>query len=474
VSVFSIICAAFVFWLLKNESKRPKKLSRAIWMPVIWASIIGSKPLSVWLGLTPPSSASAGLSDDALLDKALYLFLIFGGIVVLSRRKLNWKVIFNSNRWLIIFFLYLGASVIWADSPFTSLKRWIKDAGNIVMALVILTEEDPVEAVRGFFARCACILIPLSVLIVKYYPHISRRYSDWADKILFVGISTDKNMFAMTLYCCALGLVWMWFQARETSGPNRDKKSYWIYTILLAMSGWLLLKAGSSTALTCVVGGGGILFAMRFPAIRARVSKLGTYSFTAASLTLILKATGLWTLIVTTFAHMVGRDPSFHGRTDIWAALLKEDINPLLGVGYYSFWSPERARRLSAKYFYTLNEAHNGYLETYLNSGVLGLLLLFLVVIFAARWIKKDVLAGQSYGALRLGFLLPAIFYGMSEAVFNRLSMLWFVMLLIMFEPPRRAQEAQVKAAQRTPARAASPPLRAEQAAHPSASPSLG
>jgi len=414
-------------------------------MPVIWASIIGSKPLSVWLGLTPPSSASAGLSDDALLDKALYIFLIFGGIVVLSKRRLNWQLIFRSNRWLFIFFLYLGASVVWADSPFVSLKRWIKDIGNIVMALVILTEVDPVEAVRAFFARCACILIPLSALIVKYYPHISRRYSDWADKILFVGISTDKNMFAMTLYCCALGLVWMWLQARDGVGGIRDKKSFWIYSLLLLMTGWLLTKAGSSTALTCVMVGGGILFAMRFPALRNKVSKLGAYSFSAASITLILKATGLWTLIITTFAHMVGRDPSFHGRTDIWQALLKEDINPLLGVGYYSFWSPERARRLSAKYFYTLNEAHNGYLETYLNSGIIGLLLLAVVVIWAARWIKKDVLSGASYGALRLGFLLPGIFYGMSEAVFNRLSMLWFVLILVMLEPLRRAQEVASK-----------------------------
>jgi O-antigen ligase len=451
VSVYTLICAAFVLWLLKQEGKRPYKPSRAIWLPVIWASIIGSKPLSVWLGLTAPSSASAGLSDDALLDKALYILLIFGGIYVLSKRRPNWQLIFRSNRWIFVFFLYLGASVLWADSPFTSLKRWVKDIGNIVMALVILTEEDPVESVRAFFARCACILIPLSVLIVKYYPHISRRYSDFADKILFVGISTDKNMFAMTLYCCALGLFWMWFQARDALAVNRDKKAYWTYAILLLMNGWLLLKAGSSTALVCVAVGGGILFAMRFPALRHRVSKLGVYSFTVATVTLVLKATGLWVVLITAFAHMVGRDPSFHGRTDIWQALLKEDINPLLGVGYYSFWTPERARRLSAKYFYTLNEAHNGYLETYLNSGVIGLLLLIVAIIFAARWIKRDVLTGASYGALRLGFLLPAIFYGMSEAVFNRLSMLWFVLLLIMVERPCRTQEVENKVVEPVP-----------------------
>jgi O-antigen ligase len=253
-------------------------------------------------------------------------------------------------------------------------------------------------------------------------------------------------MFAMTLYCCALGLFWMFLQARDDMAANGEKKYYRIYAILLLMNGWLLVKAGSSTALVCAMVGGGILFAMRFPALRSKVSKLGVYSFTGGFLVVFLKASGLWTLLITTFAHMVGRDPSFHGRTAIWEMLLKEDVNPLLGVGYYSFWTPERARRLSAKYFYTLNEAHNGYLETYLNSGVIGLLLLVLVILFAARWIKKDVLSGASYGAVRLGFLLPAIFYGMSEAVFNRLSMLWFVMLLIMVEPPWRAQEAEAEA----------------------------
>jgi hypothetical protein len=40
--------------------------------------------------------------------------------------------------------------------------------------------------------------------------------------------------------------------------------------------------------------------------------------------------------------------------------------------GFYSFWTAERIERLSSKYFYDLTEAHNGYIEVYLNGGLIG------------------------------------------------------------------------------------------------------
>ena len=116
---------------------------------------------------------------------------------------------------------------------------------------------------------------------------------------------------------------------------------------------------------------------------------------------------------------------------------IKSDINPLLGAGYYSFWSAERNQRLSEKYFYNLGEAHNAYLETYLNSGLIGLLLLIVMLFFAVKRIKREVLTGSSYGALCLAFLVTVALYAISEAIFNRLNLLWFVTLLVILEYPK-------------------------------------
>ena len=42
------------------------------------------------------------------------------------------------------------------------------------MILVILSEEDPANAIRTVFVRCAYVLIPLSILFIKYYPEVRR------------------------------------------------------------------------------------------------------------------------------------------------------------------------------------------------------------------------------------------------------------------------------------------------------------
>src|SRR5208283_4379819 len=435
-SVAALLCAAFSAWLIARDSKRSKSVSAALWIPVLWALIIASRPVSQWFGVVGADTGD-GYPEDSLLDKALFVFLIAAGMVVLTRRQTNWHRVYAANKWIFIFFAYLGISVVWADDPFVALKRWVKDVGNIIMVLVMFSEIDPIEAVRTFFARCAYLIIPSSVLVIKYFPNISRSYDRWTFQAHYVGITTNKNVFGMALFICTLSLCWMFLDYWDAGGLRKDRTTGVLYLFLLVMTAWLLHIAQSSTALVCTVLGVGVIWGMRLPAVRAKAGRLGLYTGVAAFLIVILQVTGLWTWLTAEFAQLVGRDPSFHGRTAIWAALLKQDINPLLGSGYYSFWSVERAQNISRQYYYTLNEAHNGYLETYLNSGLIGLFLLIIVLVVAVKRIKGEVLTGSSYAALCLAFMVTATFYAISEAIFNRLSLLWFALLLVIMNRPQ-------------------------------------
>ena len=51
------------------------------------------------------------------------------------------------------------------------------------------------------------------------------------------------------------------------------------------------------------------------------------------------------------------------------------------GTGYYSFWQGNRLRQVSDGFMSDLNESHNGYLETYLNSGYIGVVLLVVLLL---------------------------------------------------------------------------------------------
>src|SRR5215472_17261286 len=161
----SFLFALSVCWLFRQDMKVRKGVSSAIWIPFTWACVIGTKPISIWLGMGNADSIDG--YQDSLIDKLLFFVLIIWEWMVLSKRRVQWAVVFRENRWLMIYFVYLAASVFWAEDPFVAFKRWFKDFGNIIMALILLTEEEPMEAIKALLARCAYLLIPLSVLVVK-------------------------------------------------------------------------------------------------------------------------------------------------------------------------------------------------------------------------------------------------------------------------------------------------------------------
>ena len=65
------------------------------------------------------------------------------------------------------------------------------------------------------------------------------------------------------------------------------------------------------------------------------------------------------------------------GRTDLWKQCLAIAGNPLVGTGFESFWLGWRIQRIwDENVGIRLNEAHNGYLELYLQLGWCGVALL--------------------------------------------------------------------------------------------------
>jgi len=161
---------------------------------------------------------------------------------------------------------------------------------------------------------------------------------------------------------------------------------------------------------------------------------IGTYLLAA----LVLLAVAEVTFGVS--GHMsenLGRGSELSGRTVIWRALLGLHTNPILGTGFESFWLGERPRQLEGLWFFIPNEAHNGYLETYLTLGSIGVFLL--VGLFVATFwkIRVELFRNFEMARYRLGFLAALILYNWTEAAFRTLSPLWFAFYLIATDYPR-------------------------------------
>ncbi len=73
---------------------------------------------------------------------------------------------------------------------------------------------------------------------------------------------------------------------------------------------------------------------------------------------------------------LVGKDATLTGRVDLWALVLPYgDRRPLLGYGYGAFWIADNP--MTQEIWRILNSyqpphAHNGWIETYLELGLVG------------------------------------------------------------------------------------------------------
>lgn len=446
-----LLCFLFIAVLYVRDRKLRPMSSPALWIALLWIVIVGSRPVSLWLGKGITVDTPEDYLDGSPFDRNIFLILIIATVIVLAGRRARGEKLLVSNRWFFAFLAYCAVSVLWSDYTFVSFKRWIKELGNVMVVIMILTEREPVQAFRAVFARYTTFALPLSVVLIKYYPELGRYYNRWTWEPAYSGITTNKNELGIILVICGLFLVWD-LVARHAAPAGRKKKDSLdrISRIaLFLMLIWLLMVTGSSTAVVCMVLGTTILFLLKRPIVRRQLRHMGTYSALLGLLLLMLYTVpGMLELVV----HAAGRDMTFTGRTDIWADLLKEPINPIVGTGYQSFWLGPGAERMWEKYYFHPTQAHNGYLETYLNGGVVGLFLLAAMLIATGRKLRNAVLRESSFGTILFTYYIVALFYNWTEAMFNMLSLLWLVVIFAALYVPAAAETAPQAALPRKPA----------------------
>jgi exopolysaccharide production protein ExoQ len=160
-----------------------------------------------------------------------------------------------------------------------------------------------------------------------------------------------------------------------------------------------------------------------------------------AVLLLVAGAAGvaLFALFLDTGGSMlqsIGRNSTLTGRTQIWAAVLAQRINPVLGTGFESFWMGNRMQSVWSLSQVGIEEAHNGYLELYLNLGWVGLTLLGVLIVTGYRnaleLFRRDPVAGR----LRAALLTCGVIYSCTEAGFRMMSPVWIGFLLAIVAVP--------------------------------------
>jgi len=436
-TVVFVLGIAGLFWL---DRRRKDATSWKLGLPIAWLLIAGSRSVSTWLNMAPTRSPEQYL-EGSPLDRAVYSVLLAAGIAVLFGRRKAVARILRKNWPILLFVAYCAISITWSDYPGVAVKRWIKSLGDYVMVLIVLTEADRELALKKVLARAAFVLLPLSVLFVKYYPDLGRTYAaHWEGTQFFTGVADNKNMLGMTCLVFGFAALWRVLESRALqswSGPQRaHRKILLVHGTILVMAVWLLNKSDSKTSLVCFVATAGLIGVHTFfkagrkPwAVNVMVAAIVLSSFSVLFL-------GIGGGVLET----MGRNSTLTGRTDIWEVLLKVPVNPLVGTGFESFWLGKRLTYLWSFHIVNgINEAHNGYFEVYLNLGWIGVALLAVLLWTGYRNILRLLERDPEAGRLRLGLFVIAVIYNLTEAGIRTTDLVWIAFLFAIIAAPKPA-----------------------------------
>lgn len=434
--VASLLTIAFVIFLFRWDKRNGPETSGALWIPFCWVFIATSREVSQWCDIFGIPVPGGSLEEGNPVNRLFFITLIVLGIRVLGQRAVTLGEIARSNIWLTLFLGYCLLSVLWSDYPFVSLKRWIKVVGHPVMALIVLTEPNPQRALIALIKRCAFILVPVSVLFIKYYPEWGRKYDSWTGNAAYTGITDDKNMLGIN--CLILGFVLAWHLASvfRWSQGKLKRQELLVCLGLFAANIWIFKMADSKTPLVSLVAGLLVMLLCSLKSINRRLIAL--YLLAGGVVLLAVQELfGIYEILL----EFLGRDPTLTDRSLIWRDLLAMDINPVFGTGFESFWLGERLDHMWELWALKPNQAHNGYLETYLNLGLAGLAILLGLLVSIFMKAQRTLLSNLDWGRFRMGFLIAIILYNWTEAAFKTTHPIFFMLYIIAIDLPFRYTE---------------------------------
>jgi exopolysaccharide production protein ExoQ len=442
-SVASLLYACGIAGLFYLDRDKSVRTSKALWLPILYLGVLGSKPVSVWLGITPPGAAST-LVDGSPVDAAFFAILLIAGLCVVVHRGRQTVTFLGANGPILIYFLFCLFSIVWSDFPGVALKKSVKAIEDVMMILIVVTDKEPVTALRRLFSRIGFIFVPISLLLIKYYPYLGRAYDGWTGAQMNNGATLNKNTLGVMTFILTLGAVWRVLALLRSDEMLDRQRHLLAQGTLLALGIYLLTFANSATSTVCFAIGAGLMLttSLRFMKRRpAAVHVLVLFLLVTSAAVMLLGGSG-------SMFHALGRNSTLTGRTAIWTAVIPMTSNPLVGAGFESFWlNPDVHQRLAELMpGLPLNEAHNGYIETYLNLGWVGLGLIGLIFVNGYFRAVKAFRREPVLGSLLVAYILTEMVYNITEAGFRMLHPMWIFFLLAVIEASRIAAGVGVRA----------------------------
>lgn len=430
-----VLCAGFVIFLLRPEPRQAPAVTRALWIPIIWMLYIASKPIGIWF-----QAESSNPDAGSPMDRAFLTVLMLLALAVIVQRKTPGMAVLRENPWLMALIVFMLVSVIWSPIPGISFKRWIREFQAVLMALVVFSEPSPRQALESLLRRTTYILIPFSLVLIKYFPRYGVEYGRWSGAQEWLGVAQQKNSLASMCIISGVFLIWSLFRRWKKIGPPAGKYQTGAEGLLLLLTFYLLGGPShsvfySATSAYALVAG---LLCCAWIFLRKKSKKSLPAGPLLAVMSFII-ILGVATVFVggsgiRFAASSAGRDATLTGRTLVWTSLLPVVLrSPFVGLGFGGFWTSK------TRDIFRISGAHSGYLDILLGIGFIGLILAAMFLLSSCRKAHRELSQDFYWGLLWLCYLMMSVVHNIGESSLDSFtSQMTAVLLLFAISSSRK------------------------------------
>ena len=390
---------------------------------------VGTSDLATWLG-----RGDAEVGTGSPFERYFLISLLCIGIIILYKRRFDWYKAVKENVWMTVLILYMLLSLFWTDAPLMSLKRCVRELIAVIMVFMVLSEDNPRNAVESVLRRSIYVLIPLSLLLVLFFPE--HGIKTFGDMEAWVGVTNHKNGLGRLCYIAAFFLIWALIARKPKLDVPRPRYNTYSDMLVLGMALYLLKGPGIgklmsiASVITLLVGLTSLfgLFLMRklnrnfganvFRIVIAGIIVAGTASVFVGGLVVGGEITSSF-----------GREETLTGRTAIWSSLLPYvEKEPIIGYGMDGFFTETMQRSLG-----NLPHAHNGYLGIILDYGFVGLVFVSMFLLSSCTKAYKSMGYDYSWGNLWMSFLIMSLIHNVTEPSIDTFTTQQMAIILFLY-----------------------------------------
>jgi O-antigen ligase len=281
------------------------------------------------------------------------------------------------------------------------------------------------DLIRGLFL-CFAIAAFLNLIAVFTRPPIEVKFATWG----YPGYFSGKN------YLGEFATLALLLSIHEVvhSGMRR---AFGIVVAIISIA--LLILSNSKTSMG---------LAILAPALAGATLLIRRWTRLSPAIILLSIPVGWWVLSTMTgvtiyrLSNILYGDPTFTGRSVIWE-FVRSEINhrPLFGWGYQSFWlaGPDAPSIVNAPgWVKDMPNAHNGYLDTQVELGYAGYVLLLGFIIATLHAVGRIADRAPLRAWLVLAIAVHIIITNGLESLWMRgFEMLWIVFVILAAEAAR-------------------------------------